>query len=212
MLYFISGLIAELHWDHAETSIMHSYWALTAPPAAAVPQKLGRTLRIYLVSKCMHRSLSLHIYLRINLAKPADVGAETEAGDEQSSQRQKNITDGCVLLLWFRSCTPACLGNIMPEPSEIRSPGTFQSLFSFCNGGGGDAQTGKQWGCHILHFISRLLNKYTYNKAKIIMDLHLTDSLCLINSEETCSLGHSVIKCHQVLQLSSDLNSTKNTT
>lgn len=35
----------------------------------------------------MHRSLSLHIYLRIDLAKPADVGAETEAGDEQRAEQ-----------------------------------------------------------------------------------------------------------------------------
>ena len=35
----------------------------------------------------MHRSLSLHIYLRIDLAKPADVGAETETGDEQRAEQ-----------------------------------------------------------------------------------------------------------------------------
>lgn len=83
----------------------------------------------------------------------------------------------------------------------------FRVYFPFVMGE--NAQTGKQRGCHILHFISRLLNKYTYNKAKIIMDLHLTDSLCLVNSEETCSLGHSVFKCHQLWQHSADLHYTK---
>lgn len=118
---------------------------MTAFPAAMALQQLCSTLHIYLVSKCTRRSLSLRIYLRINFAKPADLG--TEAGDERSSEEQRDVTDGCFNAAVALQSYTSRLCNITPESSEIRSPGSFQSLFSFRNGA--NAQTGKQQGCHI---------------------------------------------------------------
>lgn len=109
---------------------------------------------------------------------------------KQGTSGEKDVTNASCC--GFTAVQPVRLRNIRQEPPEMRTLGCFRFLLSFHNVE--NVQTGEQQGCHILHFISRLLNKYTYNKANIrtIMDLHVTGFF--LDSEETCSLWHSVFK------------------